>query len=138
MKEALLRKLQMDQQEQNEKRKAGFSSDKDEKNQYPDNDKIRQPSMFIMGTDDSLMKLYGGRSKIRTRLSQTMTNLIEEPIFLDGVGHWVQIEAQHQVNDALLRFLNHISSICDMEDTAVDILQLTLDGKSRNFPRSKL
>ena len=141
MKQELLRILPIDRNEQNLKRESQCCSDDGKKNTYPDNDKIRQPSMFMMGTDDSLMKLYGGQSKIRTRLRQTMTNMIEEPIFLDGVGHWVQIEAQQHVNDALLRFLNHVSSSSDPEDNTTEMAKLASDGDStyrRDSPRSKL
>ena len=141
MKEELLLNLPMDHHERYDKRESHCCSDDGEKRKYPDNDKIRQPSMFVMGIDDSLLKLYGGQSKIRTRLRQTMTNMFEEPVFLDNVGHWVQIEARQQVNEALLRFLNHVSSLCDLEITTTDMTKFALDGDniySSNFPCSKL
>lgn len=64
--------------------------------------------MFIMGKNDYLMKLYGGEDEIRSRIRSSMGHLLEEPIFVDGAGHWVQIEAHKDVNTAIHRFLNHV------------------------------
>jgi pimeloyl-ACP methyl ester carboxylesterase len=71
-------------------------------------DTIYQPSMFIMGKNDYLMKLYGGEDEIRSRIRSSMVHLLEKPIFVDGAGHWVQIEAHKDVNTAIHRFLNHV------------------------------
>lgn len=68
-------------------------------------DKIIPPSLFIIGENDGLIRLYGGKKKIVRRLYENMTLMTRDPIFVKDVGHWVQVEARDTVNAALLQFL---------------------------------
>ncbi|KAG7364616.1 alpha/beta fold family hydrolase [Nitzschia inconspicua] len=72
-------------------------------------DKISPPSLFIIGEDDSLVDLYGGRDKIIHRLNGNMTSMTRKPIFIKDVGHWIQVEAKDAVNEALLQFLEDVA-----------------------------
>jgi len=66
--------------------------------------KIRQPSMFLAGTRDG-MNLISQPSPESMR-----SNLTDLRSFtmLEGVGHWVQLEAPNATNAALLAFLQSL------------------------------
>jgi pimeloyl-ACP methyl ester carboxylesterase len=74
-------------------------------------DKIRPPSLFLIGQDDSLIKFYGGREKVTARLKSNLFALTREPIFLEGCGHWIQQEKPEVVNHALLRFIDDVTNM---------------------------
>ena len=64
---------------------------------------IRQPSMFIAGERDSVLKFPASMAQIG-RYNQTLPGLRGCHI-LPGAGHWVQRERAAQVNQLLLDFL---------------------------------
>jgi len=64
---------------------------------------IRQPSMFIAGERDGVLRMPGLRSAI-DHLEQVLPGLRRTAI-LGGAGHWIQQEAPDQVNALLLEFL---------------------------------
>jgi pimeloyl-ACP methyl ester carboxylesterase len=69
------------------------------------NDKIYKPSLFIIGENDALINLYGGKGKVVSRLEMYLKNMTQPPLFIPNTGHWVQLEAKEAVNVALLQFL---------------------------------
>lgn len=65
---------------------------------------VRQPSFFAFGAEDGLMKT---REPAEGDLRKMLPDL--RGFFrLDGVGHWPQLEATGQVNEALLGFLAEV------------------------------
>ena len=64
---------------------------------------IRQPSMFIAGERDSVLKFPASRGQI-DNFSKTLPGLRGCHI-LEGAGHWVQRERAAQVSECLLGFL---------------------------------
>lgn len=74
------------------------------------NDKITPPSLFIMGENDGLVNMYGGKNQIIRRLHENMVAVTREPNFVPNVGHWVQVEGKDAVNKALLQFLADIKA----------------------------
>lgn len=65
---------------------------------------IRQPSFFAFGTEDGMVRM---RETSEDVLRKTATDL-RGFLRLDGVGHWPQLEATDQVNEALLGFLREV------------------------------
>jgi len=71
-----------------------------------ENAKIEQPSFFIAGKKDPVLSFGGGGW-----LSQ-MDNWVSDmrgKVFIEGAGHWVQMERPAEVNEALLGFLRTVS-----------------------------
>ena len=64
---------------------------------------IHQPSMFIGGDRDDVLKFPNSRASI-VKFGQTLPGLRGCHI-LPGAGHWVQRERSAEVNDLLLAFL---------------------------------
>ena len=64
---------------------------------------IRQPSMFIAGERDSVLRFPASRSQI-DNFGRTLPGLRGCHI-LEGAGHWIQRERAAAVNDLLLGFL---------------------------------
>jgi pimeloyl-ACP methyl ester carboxylesterase len=64
---------------------------------------IRQPSLFIAGARDGVLRAPGMRSAV-DNLQQSLPGL-RKTVLIDGVGHWVQQEAPEQVNALLIEFL---------------------------------
>jgi pimeloyl-ACP methyl ester carboxylesterase len=64
---------------------------------------IRQPSMFVAGSRDDVLKFPATRSQIE-RFSSTLPGL-HGCHLLEGAGHWVQRERATAVNELLLGFL---------------------------------
>ena len=65
---------------------------------------IRQPSMFIAGARDDVLKFPSSQPQI-ANFANTLPGLRGCHI-LDGAGHWVQRERASVVNDLLVKFLN--------------------------------
>jgi pimeloyl-ACP methyl ester carboxylesterase len=66
--------------------------------------KIRQPSMFIAGAEDSVVTMMGPAIEDQ---EATMTNL-KKKVLIPGAGHWVQQESPEEVNKLLMEFLKEI------------------------------
>jgi len=64
---------------------------------------IRQPSLFIAGDRDDVMKFPTSRAAV-ARFAQTLPGLRGCHV-LEGAGHWVQRERADEVNSLLLEFL---------------------------------
>jgi pimeloyl-ACP methyl ester carboxylesterase len=64
---------------------------------------IRQPSMFIAGSSDDVLKFPGSQSQI-DNFGRTLPGLRGSHILPDA-GHWIQRERAQQVNSLLIDFL---------------------------------
>jgi len=67
---------------------------------------IRQPSMFIAGSRDAVLKFPGSPQQIEA-FAQTLPGLRGCHI-LEGAGHWIQRERATEVNERLLGFLKQL------------------------------
>ncbi|WPN27727.1 alpha/beta hydrolase [Pseudomonas sp. P5_109] len=67
---------------------------------------IRQPSMFIAGSRDAVLKFPGSARQIEA-FAQTLPGLRGCHI-LEGAGHWIQRERATKVNELLLGFLKKL------------------------------
>jgi pimeloyl-ACP methyl ester carboxylesterase len=65
--------------------------------------KIKQPSLFLAGLGDMTLPMFGGVDGIKKTLADCCEQM-EEPIFVDGAGHWIAEEKPADVNDAVLAF----------------------------------
>ena len=65
---------------------------------------IRQPALFITGTDDVLLR---GNSRMRSIVDAMPTTVpgLRRTLYIDGAGHWIQRERPREVNEALIDFL---------------------------------
>jgi pimeloyl-ACP methyl ester carboxylesterase len=64
---------------------------------------IRQPSLFIAGSKDSVITGLIGAKRV-AELERVLPNL-KQKLIVDGAGHWIQQECPDQVNAALIGFL---------------------------------
>jgi pimeloyl-ACP methyl ester carboxylesterase len=64
---------------------------------------IRQPSMFVAGAKDEVLRFPGSRARIEN-LAHVLPGLRGCHI-LDGAGHWIQRERSAEVNRLLIEFL---------------------------------
>ncbi len=67
---------------------------------------IKQPSMFVAGAQDDVLKFPGAKARI-ANLTQVLPGLRGCHI-LDGAGHWIQRERSKEVSDLLIHFLNSL------------------------------
>jgi pimeloyl-ACP methyl ester carboxylesterase len=69
--------------------------------------KIRQPSLFVAGQHDTVVRdMYAGAFNA---LEETMPGLTKK-VLLPGAGHWVQQERPAEVTGLMLDFLRQTSS----------------------------
>jgi pimeloyl-ACP methyl ester carboxylesterase len=66
---------------------------------------IQQPSLFIAGSNDSVITGLIGAKRV-TELERVLPNL-KQKLIIDGAGHWIQQERPSEVNAALIDFLEH-------------------------------
>jgi pimeloyl-ACP methyl ester carboxylesterase len=64
---------------------------------------IHQPSLFVAGSNDSVITGLIGAKRI-TDMERVLPNL-KQKLIIDGAGHWVQQERADEVNTALIAFL---------------------------------
>ncbi len=64
---------------------------------------ISQPSLFIAGSNDSVITGLIGAKRV-TDMERVLPNL-KQKLIIDGAGHWVQQERADEVNAALIAFL---------------------------------
>jgi len=64
---------------------------------------VRQPSMFVAGARDDVLKFPGAKARIEG-LPRILPGLRGSHI-LEGAGHWVQRERAREVNELLIAFL---------------------------------
>jgi pimeloyl-ACP methyl ester carboxylesterase len=67
---------------------------------------IRQPSMFIAGARDDVLKFPSSRPQI-ANFTNTLPELRGCHI-LEGAGHWIQRERTSVVNDLIIAFLDSL------------------------------
>lgn len=68
---------------------------------------IRQPSLFVAGSRDGVLRIPGMRGAV-DNLQQVLPGL-RKTALIDGAGHWVQQEAPEAVNTLLIEFLNGLA-----------------------------
>jgi pimeloyl-ACP methyl ester carboxylesterase len=68
--------------------------------------KIEQPSFFIAGNKDPVLSF--GRGNWVSKMDDLVTDM-RGKVFIEGAGHWVQMERPAEVNEALLGFLKSVS-----------------------------
>jgi len=64
---------------------------------------IRQPSLFIAGSNDSVITGLIGAKRVAD-MERVLPNL-KQKLIIDGAGHWIQQERADEVNAALIAFL---------------------------------
>jgi pimeloyl-ACP methyl ester carboxylesterase len=64
---------------------------------------IHQPSLFIAGSNDSVITGLIGAKRVGD-MERVLPNL-KQKLIIDGAGHWVQQERPDEVNAALIAFL---------------------------------
>ena len=64
---------------------------------------IRQPSLFVAGAEDDVLKFPGAQARI-ANLARVLPGLRGCHI-LDGAGHWIQRERSAEVSELLVAFL---------------------------------
>jgi pimeloyl-ACP methyl ester carboxylesterase len=69
---------------------------------------IRQPALFIAGSEDPVISLGSGAAAVRA-LPVTVPGLIRT-LLIDGAGHFIQQERPQLVNEALVEFLSGLSA----------------------------
>ena len=67
---------------------------------------IRQPSLFIAGARDDVLRFPGMEASIK-QLSAVLPG-IRGCHILEGAGHWIQRERVSAVNELLLEFLRSL------------------------------
>lgn len=66
---------------------------------------VTQPTAFIAGTDDSVVTMSGGVENIKKSLAAGCADM-QEPVFVEGAGHWIQQESAALVNEKVIEFAN--------------------------------
>jgi pimeloyl-ACP methyl ester carboxylesterase len=69
--------------------------------------KIHQPSLFIAGANDSVIKGLIGAKRVLD-MERVLPHLTGK-LIIDGAGHWIQQERPAEVNEALIAFLQTVS-----------------------------
>ena len=64
---------------------------------------IHQPSLFIAGSNDSVITSLIGAKRVAD-MERALPNL-KQKLIIDGAGHWIQQERADEVNGALVAFL---------------------------------
>ena len=67
---------------------------------------IPQPSLFIAGTRDGVIRMPGMRVKVE-EMRPVLPGL-RDSVLIEGAGHWVQQEAPEPVNALLIEFLKSL------------------------------
>lgn len=69
---------------------------------------IRQPSLFIAGSKDSVITGLIGAKRVGD-MERVVPNLTRK-LIIEGAGHWIQQERPAEVNAALIDFLKQVSA----------------------------
>ena len=67
---------------------------------------IHQPSLFIAGSNDSVITGLIGAKRVAD-MERVLPNL-KQKLIIDGAGHWIQQERAEEVNAALIAFLKAV------------------------------
>ncbi|HLJ63510.1 MAG TPA: alpha/beta hydrolase [Stellaceae bacterium] len=65
--------------------------------------KIRQPALFIAGTEDAVIKSTMGQTSLQQMVEEVPG--LKRTLLLPGAGHWIQQERPAEVNEALIAFI---------------------------------
>jgi len=68
---------------------------------------IRQPSLFIAGSEDAVVTGLIGAKRVQ-EMERVLPNLARK-LIIDGAGHWIQQECAAEVNAALIAFLRDVA-----------------------------
>lgn len=68
---------------------------------------IHQPSLFIAGNEDSVIKGLIGAKRVHD-MERVLPNL-KQKLLIEGAGHWIQQERPDEVNAALIAFLASVT-----------------------------
>ena len=68
---------------------------------------IHQPSLFIAGSNDSVITGLIGAKRVAD-MERVLPNL-RQKLIIEGAGHWIQQERPDEVNAALIEFLKQVS-----------------------------
>jgi pimeloyl-ACP methyl ester carboxylesterase len=68
---------------------------------FLDGAKLRQPALFVAGSEDCVGKMQPGRFE----MAGAFTPNLKKQVILPGVGHWTQQERPAEVNQLLIEFL---------------------------------
>ncbi len=68
---------------------------------FLDGAKLRQPALFIAGSEDCVGKMYPGVFQ----MAAAATPNLKKQVIIPGVGHWTQQERPEEVNQLLIEFL---------------------------------
>jgi pimeloyl-ACP methyl ester carboxylesterase len=71
---------------------------------FLDGAKLRQPALFVAGSEDCVGKMPPGRFKT----AGAFTPNLKKQVILPGVGHWTQQERPAEVNQLLVEFLKSL------------------------------
>lgn len=66
--------------------------------------RIRQPALFITGTEDILLRSNPRLRSVIDKMGETVPGL-RRTLYLEGAGHWIQRERAPEVSEALNAFL---------------------------------
>jgi len=69
--------------------------------------KIRQPSLFIAGSEDAVVTGLIGAKRVQ-EMERVLPDL-RRKLIIDGAGHWIQQECADEVNAALIAFLREVA-----------------------------
>jgi epoxide hydrolase A/B len=69
---------------------------------------IRQPSLFIAGSKDSVITGLIGAKRVGD-MERVVPNLTRK-LIIEGAGHWIQQERPAEVNAALIEFLKQVNA----------------------------
>ena len=68
--------------------------------------RVQPPALYIAGDRDDVLNFPGMRNAL-PHLSDFSPNL-KDTLFIEGAGHWVQLERAEEVNAALIAFLREL------------------------------
>ena len=74
---------------------------------------IHQPSLFIAGSDNSVITGPIGAKRVK-ELERILPNL-RQKLIIDGAGHWIQQERPAEVNAALIEFLKQTAVVPEQQ-----------------------
>ncbi|GLH75495.1 epoxide hydrolase [Bradyrhizobium sp. SSBR45G] len=70
---------------------------------------IRQPSLFIAGSEDAVVTGIIGAKRVQ-EMARVLPDL-RRKLIIEGAGHWIQQECAEAVNEALIAFLREVAPV---------------------------
>ncbi|HEY2107067.1 MAG TPA: alpha/beta hydrolase [Candidatus Binataceae bacterium] len=71
---------------------------------FLDGAKLRQPALFVAGSEDCVGKMLPGRFQ----MAGAFTPNLKQQVIIPGAGHWTQQERPAEVNQLLIEFLSSL------------------------------